>query len=198
MSGIMTPAAASVPRDLSFAVIRGGREIGRHSLAFSAAGDGFDVRITVDIAVKLLGITVFRYSLRGTESWRGGEVSLLEAVTDDNGTPHRMRAERRDGALQITGSGTAPYTAPANALPATHWNLAEVEGAPWINPQDGKLLRPRAVARGETALPGGGGFAEQYDISGDATLSLWYGTGKRWVALSFTAKDGSIVRYQQG
>ena len=45
----------------------------------------------------------------------------------------------------MQGTKAPRYIAPVDALPASHWNQRELEG-PWINTQDGRLMRPKVIA----------------------------------------------------
>jgi hypothetical protein len=183
---------------LAFRVMRKGSDIGTHALTFSRMGDGLDINIAVDIAVHFGPFVLYRYTLRGLEQWRGGAVSQVEASTNDDGTQHHMRAYRDARGLWVEGSQALRYLAPPNALPATHWNMAELDG-PWINPQDGKLLHPAVHRIGSDQVPLADGRlvrADNFKLTGDARLELWYTAASQWAALLFNAKDGSLVRYE--
>jgi hypothetical protein len=184
---------------IGFRVVRKDTEIGHHLLSLTQVADGFDIRIAVEMVVHFGPIPVFRYKLDGLEQWRGGQMVHAEATTNDDGTPNRMRADRDKGGLWVEGSKAARYLAPPGALLATHWNSAELE-APWVNPQNGELLRPVVTPLGTEPVSIGGGrtvMSRAYDLSGDARLRLWYGQDRQWTALLFTADDGSTVRYER-
>jgi hypothetical protein len=194
-------AALPVPEDgrLAFRIMRKGSAIGTHVLTFARQDNGVDISIAVDIAVGLGPLVLFHYSLRGLEQWRDGVVTHVEATTDDDGTPDHMHADRDVRGLWVQGSKASRYLAPADALPATHWNIAELDG-PWINPQDGRLFHPvvHRVGSDQVTLAGGRvAQAMDFKLSGDVHLELWYSAAREWCALSFTAKDGSLVRYEQ-
>jgi hypothetical protein len=191
------PAAPPSDR-LAFRLVRGRSEIGTHVLTFARMDNGFDVHIAVDIAVRFGPLVLFRYTLRGLEQWRNGSVVHLDAATDDNGTPEQVRCDRDTRGLWVEGSQAPRYLAPPDALPATHWNMAELQGH-WINPQGGRLLRPAVRRVGPETVTLAGGRTEtatKYVLSGDATLDIWYSASRQWSGLSFAAKDGSEVRYE--
>ena len=202
-AGLLPRAVAAQPavlpsNRLAFHLIRAGDEIGTHVLTFGRLDNGLDVSIAVDIAVRFGPLVLFRYTLRGLEQWRNGSVVHLDATTNDNGTMEQMRAERDTRGLWVEGSQAPRYLAPSDALPATHWNIAEVQ-APWINLQGGRLLHPvvqRIGSRPVTSAGGGTETATVYEVSGDARLDLWYNGSRQWSGLRFTAKDGSEVIYQ--
>jgi hypothetical protein len=183
---------------IAFRVMREGEAIGTHVLSFDRLDDGFDVHIAVDIAVAFGPITVFRYTLRALEQWRGGQPIKLHCDTNDDGKTFKVSMGRESAGLRVTSNRMPSYLAPPDALPATHWNMAELS-APWINPQDGKLLHPAVGPTITEEVPLADGRrrrASRYPLSGDAHLDLWYDLEKRWSALEFAAKDGSHVTYQ--
>jgi hypothetical protein len=194
-------AAQGVPPDdqLRFRVMRKGRDIGSHRLTFTPLPNGLDIRIAVRIAVSLGPITLFRYQLDGVEQWRDGQVVRLAAQTNDDGTRESMQAVRDRQGLWVSGTKAQRYLAPSDALPATHWNEAELHG-PWINPQDGRLLHPTVTPLGAGPVEAGAGrdiITQRYDLSGDVHMQIWYTHAHRWAGLTFNAHDGSLVSYEQ-
>ncbi|MDE8342552.1 MAG: DUF6134 family protein [Acidocella sp.] len=197
-AGLGMPAGVPETASLGFAVMRSGSKIGEHLLQFAAIAGGFNLTISVDILVKFGPIPVFRYSLRGTEQWHAGQCQYAAANANDDGKNNWMRAEHATEGLWVQGSRAAKYLAPANALPATHWNKTELKG-PWINIQNGQLLRPHVTDAGPDPVRNASGGLEparRYVMSGDARLTLWY-SGQEWSGLGFTARDGSAIRYEK-
>lgn len=184
---------------LEFRLIREGSRIGSHVLEFEARGNGVVVSIAVDIEVRFGPFVLYRYKLRGAETWEDGRCIAAESQTNDDGRPCFMRATRGPGGLRVEGNGTPSYTAPANALVASHWNRAELDG-PWINLQDGQLLHPRVAPLGPrpAVLANGARVpASCFAITGPARIWLWYSSADVWTGLEFEAKDGSRVRYER-
>jgi hypothetical protein len=184
---------------LAFRVLRNGSAVGSHTLDFMPRDDGFDVHIAVDIAVALGPITLFRYRLDGTERWRGGIFVSFDSATNHDGKKETCSCQRQDKRLWVSGSQVTRYQAPAEALPASHWNQAELR-VPWINIEDGHLMRPKVEPVGLEHLRRADGAdleAEHYKLSGDAPLDLWYEPDGRWASLTSHAGDGSDIRYER-
>jgi hypothetical protein len=193
-------AALPIPAGnrLGFDVLRKGSKLGTHILTFDRTGDGLVVHVEVDIAYKIGPITLYHYTHRATETWAGDQVVAVQTSTDDDGTKYDVSGRREASGFVVQGTKASRYVAPANALPATHWNRRELDG-PWINTQDGRLMRPRIVTQGIDAIPTAGGEsvkARHFNLSGDVQLDMWYEDGRGWAGLSFT-KGGAEVRYER-
>lgn len=184
---------------VTFRILRHGSVIGSHMLDFVPQDDGSDVRTALDIKVEFGPITLFRYNLTGKERWRSGTLVSSESATDDDGKKVTFSCRREGDRLLVSGSQVSPYWAPGGALPASHWNKAELR-APWINLEDGRLMRPKVELAGLERLRRPDGTflaAERYVLSGDATLDLWYEPSGRWASLVSRAQDGSEIRYER-
>jgi hypothetical protein len=194
-------AALPVPTGnrLGFDIIRNGKRLGAHVLTFERDDDSLVVRVSVELVVKAAFITLYRYRHSAIERWAGDKVVELETSTDDHGKKFAVTGRRDGRGLVIEGTGTPRYVAPANALPATHWNRRQLDG-PWINTQDGKLARPRVTRQGADDIQTArAGFlrATHFALSGDVEFDLWYDNQPSWAGLRFKGKDGSLIRYER-
>ncbi len=179
--------------------MRKGAKLGTHQLTFDRSGDALTVHVAVDLVFKIGFITLYRYSHHATERWVGDQVVALQTSTSDNGTPNQVTGRRDASGLVIEGTKAPRYVAPANALPATHWNRRELDG-PWINTQDGRLMHPKVAPGGSDMIPTAAGAqirANHYALTGDVQLDMWYDARPSWAGLSFKAKDGSTIRYER-
>jgi hypothetical protein len=195
------PQVAGVPPSgaLRFRLRREGAAIGTHTLLFQPAAEGFVVAIAVEIAVRIGPLVLFRYQLRGSETWQSGRCIAAGSHTNDDGTATTMRAMRDPAGLWVEGTGIPRYLAPADAVVASHWNQRELRG-PWINSQNGELLHPTVEPLGaDPALTADGKRvpADCFAVTGPARMRLWYTPEQIWTGLLFDAKDGSRVRYER-
>jgi len=197
-AGAAMAATLPVPpaNRLGFDVIMGSRKLGTHDLVFHPQPDGLLVEVAVDLAYKLGPMTLFRYTHTAHERWQGGQVIEMDTQTNENGTHYRVDARRENGALVVRPQGKPSYTAPADALPATHWNHRELDG-PMINTQNGELLRPQIAPEGLFTVAAADGKSlrvRKYALTGPVKLNLWYDEAQEWAGLSFV-KGGFEVRY---
>lgn len=201
-TALPTIARAALPippgNRLGFDIVRKGSTLGTHALTFTPSIDGVVVHVVVDLVYKIMGLTLYHYAHRATETWAGGQIVALETSTDDNGTKYDLNGRREGASLVIQGNRTARYVAPADAMPATHWNRRELDG-PWINTQDGKLLHPHVAPGATETIPAANGATargRRYALTGDAQLDMWYDDHLGWTGLSFV-KSGTAVRYER-
>ena len=191
-------AALPIPAGdrLAFHIIRNGSTIGEHSVTFSRIGDTLTVAVAADIVIGFGPIAFFRYKHRALVASEGGRVVSIDAVTDHDGSPQRMTARRTERGLVVQGSKAAEYLAPSHTLPGTHWDRAMLDG-PFINTEDGRLMRPTVslVGTERVDVSGGSVEAQHYSLRGDVDLDTFYDLTPHWVGLRFTAKDGSEIRY---
>lgn len=197
-----TAARAALPipagNRLGFDVLRAGSKLGSHVLTFQSAGDGLTVTIAVEIIFKIGPITLYRYHHNAVERWQGDQVVSVEAHTDDNGSKYVVTAHREGAGWAVQGPKSGRYAAPPNAMPATHWNRRELDG-PWINTQDGSLMRPKVAALGIESIPtaGGGSMrARHFKLTGDVEMDMYYDDRLGWAGLSFV-KGGATVQYRR-
>jgi len=67
--------------------LRNGSPIGEHRVTFRPDGDRLTVETRVEIAVKVLFFTAFRFKRQAEEVWWSGRLVSVTSTTDDNGTP---------------------------------------------------------------------------------------------------------------
>jgi len=193
------PALAGIPASnhISFDVFRNARPIGSHVVAFEPAGAAMVVRIKLDLVVRWAGLVLYRYAVRGSETWRDGVLIAAQGETNDDGTRHAMRATRRHGRLLVEGTHGPSYAAPEKSIVSTHWNPAQL-GAPMISLQDGQLLDFRIDPRGRATIATRDAKveAEHFALSGPATLELWYDRKGVWSKLQAVSWEGSTIEYR--
>jgi len=191
-------AALPVPAGnrLGFDVLRSGSKLGTHILTFQQTGDSLTVQIAVEIAFKIGPITLYRYAHNAIEHWQGDQVVAIDTHTSDNGEKYQVTGRREGAGFVVQGTKSGRYVAPPNALPATHWNRRELDG-PWINTQDGRIMRPKVVAMGVDAIPtaaNGSMRARHFQLTGDVEMDMYYDDRLGWAGLSFV-KSGAKVQY---
>jgi hypothetical protein len=186
------PARAALPGPYAFRIIREGREIGTHRVTFTDRGGGqYAADTAVDIAVKLAGITVFRFTHRFQEIWGGGRLLGVASRRDRNGTVTEMRAEAGAGGILVQGP-EGRLTLPAEAAPLSWWDVTRIEEKrPLFDNAEGKPLR---LAWTRAALANGG---RRWSCTGDRESAGEWAADGSWTGWTTKGDDGSVVTYRR-
>jgi hypothetical protein len=191
-------AAGPIPpgNRIAFDVARNGSRIGSHVLTFAREGDVTRVDVAIDLAVRIVGIPVYRYTHRNTERWRGERLVTMASTTDRNGTPYRVRAEAKGASVEVDGTDGGRFSAPADIVTTSYWHPGFIQSRK-LDTQGGKLLEVAITDRGEETIKAGGAdiAARRWTIAGDLALDIWYDRGGLWSKLRFAGDDGSVIEY---
>jgi hypothetical protein len=198
------PAAADGPSDpfalygsdMAFAVWREGTEIGEHRVTFARQDGALVARSLFDIAVKLIGITVYTYRYTSEEIWRDGKLQSLASTIDDNGTKTAVNAKEEDGKLAVTGPA-AHEVISGFILPSTHWNAQVIGATRVLNTLSGKIDAVKLVPSGVESVPVGSTTrqATHYRYTGAISAESWYDADGHWLKLRFPGTDGTPIDY---
>jgi hypothetical protein len=191
-------ARGAEPRaPITFTVLRGGSPIGTHRVDFLRGGDEPVVEIAIDLAVRLVGLTLYSYTHRAREEWAGGALRRLDARTDDNGTRTELRARAAAGGLAVEGSG-GTYLAPPDTKPTSYWLEEMTRQTRLLNTQEGTLseVAARRAGNGQLTIAGNPVETRVYELTGDINSRLGYAADGEWVDLEFVAR-GSTIRYRR-
>lgn len=181
---------------LTFAVYRNGEQIGRHTLTFQHNGANLTVSTAVDLAVKLMGFTAYRYTHRAQETWNGDAFQAIASQTDDNGKKFVVRAQTSAAGLEVVRNAEHEVM-PAGLLPTSHWNVRQIAQSSLFNSQNGTQAHVRVTPLGREKVKTATGWtdATHYRYSGDVAKDQWFDDRGRWVKTTFKASDGSTIEY---
>ena len=165
---------------LNFAVTRNGEQIGSTTLKLQRNGDQTIAETATKVQVKIAFLTVYRYEQRLTERWVGGRLDALSAVTDDNGSIHRVSATRSGDKLAVNADGKVSQVDPA-MMPANLWNVSLVRMTDALDPKDGSVMPVSVVDRGREQLvvQGRALTAHRYSIRTTIPQEVWYDENQR-------------------
>lgn len=196
-SSIMTGNAAQADKNvttLNFAVTRNGDQIGSTSVRLQRNGDQIVAETATDIQVKIAFITVYRYEQRLTERWAGGKLTAMSAVTDDNGSLHKVSATRVGEKLSVNADGKISQVDPA-MMPANLWNASLVRMRAALDPKDGSVMPVSVVDRGteQLVVQGRALTAHRYSIRTTIPQEVWYDENQRLLKVELRGSDGSTI-----
>jgi hypothetical protein len=201
--GYAVPAAAACqlfPQTAGwrFLVLRHGNVIGEHVFRFSRRDGDFVVEVAIDIAVDLLGVTLFRFTHRAEEVWREGWLHALVSATDDDGTLWRLQAERRDGALRGHVNDVA-FDVSGFIVPASLWHRDTTLSRALFDTIDGrmKLIDSKVLGEEAVGVAGAETAARHFRLTGQLERDVWYDSDCAIAQVTFPARDGSLITLER-
>lgn len=200
--GVLLAVGKSVAAESVFGVFLDGKPIGEHRFTVTGPPDAREVQSDARFAVKLLGITVYRYWHQASERWRGDCLSSLTASTDDDGDASRVRAEPAgDGLAVVTesASGSTTRSVPGCAMSFAYWNPAIQTQTRLLNAQNGKAetVRIGRAGSGSVDVRGRPVSATRWRIEGTPQpIDVWYSAQGEWVGLDSVLEGGRGLAYR--
>ncbi|MBY9067406.1 DUF6134 family protein [Hyphomonas sp. WL0036] len=180
--------------EIRFDVLRKGNPFGTHSVSFEVGpGNALIAKTNVSLKAGLGPLTVFRYNLTARETWRDGQLIAVSGEVNDDGKKESMAATLENGRLKVQGSGF-DGSAPADAIPGSNWNIAQIRTDEWLSTENGEILDVSVTKLGRETIEAAGQSieAERYRVVSDLTADIWYDKRGRWVKLAFEARGQQI------
>lgn len=190
--------AYAVPQpDLRFRALHRGSQVGEHRVTFRQHGDRLIVSTQVDITIKILFFTAFRFRHRAEEIWQSDRLVSAKSTTDDNGTVLQVSGyASKDGFRMIGNDG--PFLASAHLLTSNSlWNSAIVREGRLIDIQHGSEvgLVVKRLGDEQVDTPEGPVRAFRYQlITPHYAGSVFYDSNGRWVK-GLIEEKGEVVEY---
>ena len=187
MAGAVVPSAPALGATEArrvFRIMRSGSDIGRHVLSARLDGDAFAIDIDVDIAVKLLGFTAYRYELTNRERWKGGAILSVDSRVNGDGDNEYAKIKGGVGGLEIDGSGYSGQVS-REAVTTSYFAPEFLNRRPWVSTQSGKPL--------EVDIRNAAGSGP-VRVTGELETTLIYDQDGEWTGSRFDAR-GEEIRY---
>lgn len=148
--------------------------IGTYTNIIEQSGDHTHVESVLHVAVRLLGITVYRQDARRSEDWRKGRLVAFHGVTTTNGTSVNVVGEAHGNSFVITTpDGTTQ--APADVRTSNPWSPAFLGAHVVMSTKSGRIEDVRISGGGETPVTFDGKTQtlHQYLIDGEKRGVVW-------------------------
>jgi hypothetical protein len=188
-------AHAKVVADYVFDVKRKGSSIGTHRVTVNQTSTGEKVDVSIDLAVRFAGVTVYRYTHRSVELWTGGVLQKLDSTTDDDGRLFAVTGVRTAEGFSVTTADAAPVILGGTIVPTSYWNKAITSATTVLDSQDGTALKLSASPVPSSYTVNGKEVAANlYQLRGSIPIDLWYTQNGTWVGLRFE-RDGAAITY---
>ena len=197
--------AQSEPRQLAtlpsagrfeYDVIREGEKIGTHSVMFRHEGRNLAIATQTDIAINVLGITLYRFHYKAEEDWVDGRLTRLTSRTDNDGETLTVNLARSGGRIRGACNGIV-LDLPADLLPISVWHPDFVRQSVILDQYKCVTRNVRATDDGIEPIFAGtqNVAARHYAVTGDIQRDVSYGPDGQTVQVLFPAKDGSEIAF---
>jgi hypothetical protein len=175
--------------------LRHGSPIGEHRVTFRLDGDRLTVETHVDVAVKVLFFTAFRFKHDAEEIWRSGRLVSVKSTTDDNGTFLKVSGDAVEDGFRIVGED-GPFLASAHLLTTnTLWDSRILRENRLIDVQHGGEIGLVTKRLGDERVdtPQGPVRASRHQmITPYFAGSVFYDSDGRWVKALIELRGESI------
>jgi len=185
---------AALPPAVRFDVLRGNDTIGSHQVDFQGNINDFSVRTRIDIAVRLLGVTVFVFRHDSTEQWRNGRLQTFESKTTDDDSEFFVSGRATADGFSISHRKGSEL-APADIMVASYWTPSIAQQTQLIDPQRGRLKPQQLLGTDSLQVPVAGKPVQttRYRVTGVTEGWVAYDAGGRWLAAVVRKKGTDIV-----
>lgn len=192
-------AAGSGAITLHYSVTRDGAPIGSSTVSVDRAGGDTVAHTATHIRVKFAYWTVYRFDQTETDDLAGDRLVAMRAMTDDNGTVHKVDARAAGSTLSVDADGRITRIRP-DVLPVNLWNPSLLRMTVALDPQHGRLTTVSVIDHGEEQLllDGHPTAAHHYSIATTFPQDVWYDRAQRLVQVEMRVSDGSMIRYRLG
>ena len=191
-------AAGPAGGEWDFQVFLDDKPIGEHRFALATTGDERTLTSEAAFAVKLLGVTVYRYKHVATEHWQGDCLRQLAATTDDGGDHSQVSAEAAGEGLAVT-TPKGTQSLGGCVMSFAYWNPAIRKQAQLLNAQTGKLelVQIGRAGTGTVEVRGQSVAATRWRIATPAQpIDVWYSAQGEWIGLDSTVSSSRKLSYR--
>jgi hypothetical protein len=170
--------------------------IGTYSNTVSQNGDAVHVRTDLHIAVKVVGIALFRQDATRDEEWQNQRLVGFQSETDDNGTKIAVTGKADTTGFVIRSTSNGTLTAPPQVHPSNPWAPFVLETDTMMSTKTGRVSAVSVKDAGEITLKldGRTTHVHQWFVDDDKRQVVWI--DDRGVVVAFqTQEDGKAINF---
>src|SRR5207253_660929 len=140
----------------------------------------------VDVHVRFALVVNYKYTYRGTETWKDDRLFRLDSTCDDDGQRYTVHAEADGNRLRVTVNGAERAVRP-DVWTTSCWRLppAQYRNAALVllDADTGREIAGRLQYVGTSKVDVAGQTQEcvHYRVTGGTKLELWYDAQERLV-----------------
>lgn len=183
---------------MEFEVWLGDRSIGQHLFQIDERADQTLVTSSLDLGVKLLFATLFKYEHRAIETWQGGCLLEINSTTKDNGERFALEGQASGEGFLVAienGDNRVVDRHEQRCIGSyAYWDRNRLKLSSLINSQTGEINEVQLTYLGSTPIPRHTTEGETYSLATDkALITLWYSQTGTWLALKTSARKRTLT-----
>ncbi len=136
---------------LEFDLFRNNQLIGQHIYVFNRNGRNLTVRSKINFEVKMLGITLYRYSAKSQEKYVNGKFESFAATTNQNEKKKFSKIYKKENKFFIEGS-SYKGEAPEDFIIGAWWNHSIVKHGVQISTSSGRIIKQNVNFLGKETI----------------------------------------------
>jgi len=186
-------------KKIEFDIYRNNKNIGKHIFTFEKENNELSVKSEINFIIKKLGVTLYKYHVKGVEIYKDGVLYSFNSKTNQNGKEKYVNMKLEDEDFIIDGS-SYKGKAPTTYLLGTWWNHSIVKAPAQISAVSGRIIKQKVTFIGKEKLNIGqktynalhfNFSSSDKGLSKDKKLNtdVWYDeTTLNWIKASFNKK----------
>jgi len=136
---------------LEFDLFRNNQLIGQHIYVFNRNGRNLTVHSKINFELKILDITLYRYSAESQEKYVNGKFESFSATTNQNKKKKFSKIYKKENKFFIEGS-SYKGEAPEDFIIGTWWNHSIVKYKTQISASSGRIIEQNVNFLGKETI----------------------------------------------
>ena len=136
---------------IEFEIHRNGKNIGKHIFSFKKDGDQLIVYSEINFEIKKLGVSLYKYQVKGTEIYENGNLIKFNSNTIQNKKLKFVNLDLKDGNFIIDGSSFKGKV-PNHYIIGTWWNHSIAKSKAQISAVSGRIIKQKVTSLGKENL----------------------------------------------
>ena len=190
---------------IEFDILRNNKLIGKHTFTFTKANDEISIASEINFEIKKLGVSLYKYNVKGIETYKNGDLTKFISKTNANGKEKFVNLILENNKYLIDGS-SYKGTAPTDYLLGTWWNHSIIKAKAQISAVSGRIIKQKVNFIGKENIIIGNKVYKTLHFnfsSSDPSLSdakklntdIWYEEETlNWVKASFKKKGNWVYK----
>ena len=141
--------------NIEFDIYRNNKNIGKHIFTFKKVGKQIHVESEINFEIRKLGVTLYKYNVKGVEIYEDDKLIKFNSKTNQNGKEKYVNMKLENNEFIIDGS-SYKGKAPLDYLLGTWWNHSIVDADAQISAVSGRIIKQKVTFLGKETIQSGG------------------------------------------